>query len=64
MRTPTRLGERLRIEREKRGMTREALALALDESPPTVRGWEKGFSEPRPEKLAKIEAWIKGGSRR
>ena len=41
--------------REKRGLTKEALAQLVGVSPNSIRYWEKGISEPKPENERKLE---------
>ena len=55
----TTLGERIKARRKSFGWTREDLADRFAVSPTTARLWEKNLSEPKPEKLAEIEAWLK-----
>ncbi len=47
--------EKITELREKRGLTKEALAQMLGVSPNTIRYWEKGISEPKPENEHKLE---------
>ncbi len=67
MKTPTTIGARIKDARLERGMTLEGVAEKLEESPSTVRGWERGHYEPRAEKMQKILKWLasaKNGARR
>jgi len=51
--------EKITELREKRGLTKEALAQMLGVSPNTIRYWEKGISEPKPENEQKLEKVLK-----
>lgn len=49
-----RLGEKIRILREKQGLTQKEFALILHVSPQAVSNWERAVSPPDLENLMRI----------
>lgn len=45
--TPSPLGTRLRAARDRSGLSRHKVAVAVGVVPTTIRGWERGEAEPR-----------------
>jgi transcriptional regulator with XRE-family HTH domain len=57
------LGERIRMLRERQGLSQEALAAKLGLSPLTVNRWERGrVRKPVPEVRRRFEEFLAGGS--
>ena len=52
------IGERLLKERKRRGLTRESVAMDLDVSVQTTRGWEIGITTPDKDNERIVETWL------
>lgn len=61
--TPRTLGERLRAERLRRGLSQEQAATVMQVNPGSVSGWEGGRQPRHLLSLAKIDAFLSGGVR-
>lgn len=55
---PVAIGQRIRLMRERLGLTQEKLAARLGVAFPTVNRWENGHTQPSPLALKQIEALL------
>lgn len=53
---PSAVGERIRVLRERLGLTQERLAARIGVAFPTVNRWENGHTQPSPLAMRQIEA--------